>query len=116
MALKKMYQMRGAKSPIADLQYGGVYQGNNGRYFKRYPAISKFASPNFSGDPKRTQRGRVNMRGHLVAGSRLLDSAGRNANVRTLYGLSDSPVRKSGRQLRNEEARCKNMRTLNFSA
>jgi hypothetical protein len=116
MALKKMYQMRGAKSPIADLQYGGVYQGNNGRYFKRYPAISKFASPNFSGDPKRTQRGRVNMRGHLTPGSRLLDSGGRNANVRTLYGLSDSPVRKSGRQLRNEEARCRNMRTLNFSA
>ena len=56
------------------------------------------------------------MRGHLTPGSRLLDSTGRNANVRTLYGLSDSPVRKSGRQLRNEEARCRNMKTLSFSA
>ena len=61
MVLQKMYQMKGAKSPIADLQYGGLYQGRNGTYFKKYPAISKFASPNFSGDPKRTQRGRVRL-------------------------------------------------------
>ena len=115
MALQKMYQMRGAKSPIADLQYGGVYQGRNGKYFKRYPAINKFANPNFSGDPKRTQRGRVNMRGHLIAGSRLLNTPSRNANVRTLYGISDSPVRTSARQLRNQEARSRNMRTLSFS-
>ena len=112
---RPMYRMRGAPSPVADLQFGGVYQTPTGkRYYQKYPSISKFTPPAFSGDKLRSSSV-VNHSRFLRAGSGLLQAPARSMTARSLYTIARNPAHRSITQVKRERAFRNNLRTLDFS-
>lgn len=114
----KNFEYKGRKSPVADLQLGGLYRTNSGAtYYKKYPSVSKFNAPQFSGNTLRVpSTANRSQRRFLGAGSQLLNprtprllSGARNINT-----ITQSPVNLSSAQIRRRKARRTGVKTLNF--